>query len=685
MGAVTVSGPTAIWSTNETLCIGCMGNGMLEIFNGAFVINRDAIVGEEPGSLGDVLVAGPGSTWSLPFFLTIDNGVVTVTDSGTLNVGNVAFGGITIFNDGVLQGDGFINGNVANFGEMNPGLSPGILTINGDYKQVGPIAGFGDASGSLLIDVAGPTPGLEHDVLDVTGTVTLGGGLFVNLIAPFDPAQGQTFSILSTPTPVIGAFDVAFMPALPGGRFMRVAFSAGAAPGPAGATIIVDDLASFFGFGLPIEELVNGLPTDVVVADLDADGDNDLAITIPSDVGAGSVLVLPNAGTDANGQWLGFEAPTQIFVGTFPTAITSGLFNQDNLVDLAVANGGDNDVSVLLNTSSGGLISFSRTDYPAGGTAPSSLGAAQLDGDLGNSIDLVVANKNSDNLTILANDGNGIFNQIGTVALPPGALAAQVDPADIDNDKRGDLIVAMSGLNQIALFKGNGDGTFGGMVAFDVGVQPTDLVVGLLDGDTFPDIVSANLGDGTPGSGTVSVLRNDGAGSLLPAVNLTVGDSSRSITAFDAELDGELDLAVVVDDPGLGRLVRVLRNDLSNGQLAFALDDNQAVGENPVLVTSGKMDSDALDDLITISAIAAGAAAVAGPQQNLLSVRLNFETCPSDCQEFPSGAVDVPDLLALLGAWGGPQTPGTTCDFDGNGAIEVPDLLQLLASWGPCP
>ena len=60
--------------------------------------------------------------------------------------------------------------------------------------------------------------------------------------------------------------------------------------------------------------------------------------------------------------------------------------------------------------------------------------------------------------------------------------------------------------------------------------------------------------------------------------------------------------------------------------------------------------------------------------------------CPWDCQAAPqSGAVDVPDLLALLGAWGGPQTPGTTCDFDGEGAITVFDLLKLLANWGPCP
>ncbi len=67
------------------------------------------------------------------------------------------------------------------------------------------------------------------------------------------------------------------------------------------------------------------------------------------------------------------------------------------------------------------------------------------------------------------------------------------------------------------------------------------------------------------------------------------------------------------------------------------------------------------------------------------SAALAVCTCPWDCQAVPSGSVDVPDLLALLGAWGGPQTPGTTCDFDGGGAIAVPDLLKLLANWGPCP
>ncbi len=47
-----------------------------------------------------------------------------------------------------------------------------------------------------------------------------------------------------------------------------------------------------------------------------------------------------------------------------------------------------------------------------------------------------------------------------------------------------------------------------------------------------------------------------------------------------------------------------------------------------------------------------------------------------------SGAIDVPDLLTLLAAWG--TNPGGPPDLDGDGTVAVPDLLALLAMWGPC-
>ena len=58
--------------------------------------------------------------------------------------------------------------------------------------------------------------------------------------------------------------------------------------------------------------------------------------------------------------------------------------------------------------------------------------------------------------------------------------------------------------------------------------------------------------------------------------------------------------------------------------------------------------------------------------------------CPADLDN--SGAVDVKDLLILLGAWG-PCPPDGVCpaDFDDSGDVDVKDLLFLLGAWGPCP
>ena len=48
-----------------------------------------------------------------------------------------------------------------------------------------------------------------------------------------------------------------------------------------------------------------------------------------------------------------------------------------------------------------------------------------------------------------------------------------------------------------------------------------------------------------------------------------------------------------------------------------------------------------------------------------------------------NGRVDVPDLLALLAAWG--VNPGHPADLDGDGYVGWTDLIDLTATWGACP
>ncbi|MBX3403158.1 MAG: right-handed parallel beta-helix repeat-containing protein, partial [Phycisphaeraceae bacterium] len=173
VGTLNVSGAGArLLMTQGDLSVGFFGQGHMRIEDGGRATNRTAGVGDQPGSQGStVVITGTGSRWTVPFILTINNGSVTVSNGGVLE--NTF--GIVLFQGGSISGNGTIIGPVINFGTVEPGNSPGQLTINGSYTQVGAIAEFGSDSGRLVSQVSGPNAG-QFDRLVVNGSATLGGG-----------------------------------------------------------------------------------------------------------------------------------------------------------------------------------------------------------------------------------------------------------------------------------------------------------------------------------------------------------------------------------------------------------------------------------------------------------------------------------------------------------------------------
>jgi hypothetical protein len=61
-------------------------------------------------------------------------------------------------------------------------------------------------SSTLEIEIAGPLPGVEHDVVRVSGNAVIAGTLEVVLLDGFVPAGGQRFEFL-TASSITGAFD----------------------------------------------------------------------------------------------------------------------------------------------------------------------------------------------------------------------------------------------------------------------------------------------------------------------------------------------------------------------------------------------------------------------------------------------------------------------------------------------
>ncbi len=115
-----------------------------------------------------------------------------LTANGIVNNGVFNHSGGEVFadveNHGTLFAKGIFTGNLLNKGVVNPGSSPGMLTINGDYSQ--------DALGVLNIELAGLDQGTQYDFLNITGSANLAGTLNVSLLNSFSPAIGNTFDIL---------------------------------------------------------------------------------------------------------------------------------------------------------------------------------------------------------------------------------------------------------------------------------------------------------------------------------------------------------------------------------------------------------------------------------------------------------------------------------------------------------
>lgn len=88
-------------------------------------------------------------------------------------------------------------------------------------------------------------------------------------------------------------------------------------------------------------------PTSITIADFNADGLPDLAVTATGD---NSFALLLGAGGGL------FDAPIEVPVGTTPDSGATADFNGDGLPDLAISNFGSNSVSVILDSSS--LISL---------------------------------------------------------------------------------------------------------------------------------------------------------------------------------------------------------------------------------------------------------------------------------------------------------------------------------------
>ena len=188
--------------------------------------------------------------------------------------------------------------------------------------------------------------------------------------------------------------------------------------------------------------------------------------------------------------------------GSEPVALVTGHFNGDGHTDRAVANKNSNNVSILLGNGDGTFQS--PVTYPVG-SSPTALVTGDFNGD--GRTDLAVANQNSNDVSILLGNGDGTFQNQVTYAV--GSSPTAIVAGDFTGDGRTDLAVANFGSNNVSILLGNGNGTFQNQVTYPVGSQPDALVTGDFTGDGRTDLAVANSG-----SNNVSILLGNGNGTF---------------------------------------------------------------------------------------------------------------------------------------------------------------------------
>jgi hypothetical protein len=309
-------------------------------------------------------------------------------------------------------------------------------------------------------------------------------------------------------------------------------------------------------------------------------------------------MVIVNYGTNTIGLLLGygngsFQDQKTYFTGydSIPYSLAVGDFNKDNQLDIAITNYGINNIHILLGDGNGSFAN-QQTYTTSRNSNPASIAIGDFNND--DYLDIVVANYGTRNIGIFLNYGNGTFAPQTTYSIGSNSGLQHVTVGDFNKDNALDIVIVDSNNDRIYIFLGNGNGTFTIISTLDeiAGYRPVFAAVADFNKNNQPGLVVANY-DGN------KLFLAEGY-SIKPSARQTnyflrLASHPSTVAVSDFNNNNHLDIVVNGYE---GSSVRILM-DYDNGTFTRETSFSTGNESNPQEICVSDLNNDSHTDIVT--------------------------------------------------------------------------------------
>ncbi len=364
---------------------------------------------------------------------------------------------------------------------------------------------------------------------------------------------------------------------------------------------------NYCDWGCPIgpQPTVN-VPNSIAIADVNGDGVPDLLVATTADQGPISNPGFANVILGSKSSPGTFDSGVQYAItGTDPSGIAVTDLTGSGQLDLVVSNSSSGSISVFMHGATPG--SFLPAVNIVTGGQPNQVVAGDLTGS-GASRDLALAdNSPSGNAIILVHDAANPGQFLAPIMLPTNNYTPSVAIGSIGNGKVA-VVAATYDINgnngtvYVFVETSTAPVTFAAAMTFPAGAQPQAVRIADVNGDGLPDLVVANYGPGSDGTGMagVSVLLQNATspGTFLAPVSYQTPFGAIDVAVGDLDGDGRPDLVVASLGPDFTGAVSVLLQNAAPAQAGtFAAATVYPGMGQPLSVAIGDLNGDGHPDI----------------------------------------------------------------------------------------